>query len=63
MRSIILSGDVGGARRALEITTLNERYLKQGPLDMQLLGRGFAWLVSDTMDSQVEAANFVQMIE
>lgn len=51
------------ARGELEITTLNELYLKQNLLDVQLLGRGFAWLDTGTMDSLVDAANFVQMIE
>ena len=51
------------ARGELEITTLNEMYLKEGKLDVQLLGRGFAWLDTGTMDSLIEAASFVQMIE
>lgn len=51
------------ARGELEITTLNEMYLKEGKLDVQLLGRGFAWLDTGTMDSLVEAADFVQMVE
>ena len=51
------------ARGELEITTLNEMYLKDGSLDVQLLGRGFAWLDTGTMDSLVEAADFVQMVE
>ena len=51
------------ARGELEITTLNEMYLNEGKLDVQLLGRGFAWLDTGTMDSLVEAADFVQMIE
>lgn len=51
------------SRGELEITTLNEMYLEEGKLDVQLLGRGFAWLDTGTMDSLVEAANFVQMIE
>lgn len=38
-------------------------YLKQGILDVQLLGRGFAWLDTGTMDSLVDAADFVRMIE
>ena len=51
------------ARGELEITTLNGMYLKDGTLDVQLLGRGFAWLDTGTMDSLVEAADFVQMVE
>lgn len=51
------------ARGELEITTLNEMYLNEELLDVQLLGRGFAWLDTGTMDSLVEAADFVQMIQ
>ena len=51
------------ARGELEITTLNDQYLKRDLLDVKLLGRGFAWLDTGTMDSLVEAANFVQMVE
>ena len=51
------------ARGELEITTLNEMYLNEGLLGVQLLGRGFAWLDTGTMDSLVEAADFVQMIQ
>ena len=51
------------ARGELEITTLNEMYLKEDLLDVQLLGRGYAWLDTGTMDALVEAAEFVQMIE
>lgn len=50
------------ARGELEITTLNEMYLKDELLDVQILGRGFAWLDTGTMDSLVDAANFVQTI-
>ena len=50
------------ARGELEITTLNEMYLNEGRLGVQLLGRGFAWLDTGTMDSLVEAADFVQTI-
>lgn len=49
-------------RGELEITTLNEMYLNDGLMDVQLLGRGFAWLDTGTMDSLVAAADFVQMI-
>ena len=51
------------ARGELEITTLNDMYLKQDTLDVQLLGRGFAWLDTGTMASLLEAAEFVHMVE
>ena len=51
------------ARGELEITTLNEMYLNDGLLDVQLLGRGFAWLDTGTMDSLVDASDFVRMVE
>ena len=51
------------ARGELEITTLNEMYLAEGKLDVQLLGRGYAWLDTGTMDSLTEASTFVQMIQ
>jgi len=51
------------ARGELEITTLNDMYLKQGLLDVQLMGRGFAWLDTGTMESLLEAAEFVHMVE
>ena len=50
-------------RGELEITTLNDMYLKDDLLDVQLLGRGFAWLDTGTMDSLVEAADFVRMVQ
>lgn len=51
------------ARGELEITTLNDMYLNDGLLDVQLLGRGFAWLDTGTMSSLLDAANFVEMIQ
>ena len=51
------------SRGELEITTLNEMYLQDGLLDVQLLGRGFAWLDTGTMSSLLAAANFVEMIQ
>lgn len=51
------------ARGELEITDLNRMYLKAGNLNVQLLGRGYAWLDTGTMDTLVEAAEFVQVIE
>lgn len=50
-------------RGELEITTLNDIYLKENKLNVQLLGRGFAWLDTGTMDSLVDAADFVRMVE
>lgn len=51
------------ARGELEITDLNCMYLEDGTLNVQLLGRGYAWLDTGTMDSLVEASDFIQMIE
>lgn len=51
------------ARGELEITTLNDMYLQDGLLDVQLLGRGFAWLDTGTMASLLQAAEFVEMIQ
>lgn len=50
-------------RGELEITTLNEMYLRQDNLDVQLMGRGYAWLDTGTMESLLEAAEFVHMVE
>ena len=50
-------------RGELEITDLNRMYLEDGSLNVKLLGRGFAWLDTGTMDSLVEASDFVQMIQ
>ena len=51
------------ARGEFEITTLNEMYLDDGLLDVQLLGRGFAWLDTGTMQSLLQASEFVEMIQ
>lgn len=51
------------ARGELEITALNEMYLQEKNLDVQLLSRGFAWLDTGTMDSLLMASNFVEMVE
>ena len=51
------------ARGELEITTLNDMYLQQDQLDVQLMGRGFAWLDTGTMESLLEAAEFIHMVE
>lgn len=51
------------ARGELEITSLNDLYLKEGRLKGQILGRGFAWLDTGTMDSLVEATTFIQITE
>lgn len=51
------------ARGELEITTLNQMYLNDTLLDVKLLGRGFAWFDTGTMNSLVDAAEFVRMIE
>jgi len=51
------------ARGELEITDINQRYLDEGDLDIKLLGRGYAWLDTGTVDSLLDAANFIETIE
>ena len=51
------------ARGELEITTVNQEFLKDGELKVQVFGRGFAWLNTGTHDSLAEASTFVEVIE
>lgn len=51
------------SRGELEITTLNEMYMNQGLLNVELLGRGFAWLDTGTHESLIEASQFIHTIE
>lgn len=51
------------ARNELEITDVNKLYLEAGNLEVELLGRGFAWLDTGTVDNLMEAGNFIQTME
>ena len=51
------------ARGELEITDVNRAYLKRGQLNVELMGRGYAWLDTGTHDSLLDAANFIQVME
>ena len=61
---ISIAKDMNPSKRGeLEITTVNQKYLEQGDLKVELMGRGYAWLDTGTHESLLEASNFIQTIE
>jgi glucose-1-phosphate thymidylyltransferase len=59
----IAAGIAPSARGELEITDLNRRYLEQGQLNVELMGRGYAWLDAGTHDSLLEASSFISTLQ
>ena len=59
----IAAGVTPSARGELEITTVNQAYLERGQLDVQTMGRGFAWLDTGTHESMLEATQFIHTLE
>ena len=59
----IAAGIKPSARGELEITTVNEQYLRQQQLEVEIMGRGYAWLDTGTHDSLMEAGQFIATLE
>jgi glucose-1-phosphate thymidylyltransferase len=59
-----IAADIKPSHRGeLEITNVNKRYLEQGQLNVEIMGRGFAWLDTGTHDSLLEAASFIATLQ